>query len=83
MRPRKHAVFLAPLLCLPSTLACSDVGRAASGVTVRDSAGVEIVTSSLPTVHGELIEQLRIGVQEGDENLQFFMIQSVGVDGSA
>jgi hypothetical protein len=34
-----------------------------------------------PTIHRNLVEGLRIGVQEGEEQYQFFGIQAVGLDG--
>lgn len=65
--------------------ACSGSESDPSRFTVRDSAGIEIVTNLVaggwaPEEAPRLVEELRIGTVDGDENYQFGMIAALEVD---
>lgn len=66
--------------CLVVLLGCGDRGPAGEGVTVTDSAGVQVVYSTLPAWDSDEVWSLSetprmvIGVVAGDEPYQFFSV---------
>jgi hypothetical protein len=56
-------------------------GHAAGGLEINDSAGVSIVRDARPEVPLSLKEVLRVGVVEGDPDLQFDRVRDVAPDG--
>jgi hypothetical protein len=62
-----------------AALACGE-GGASDLVTVRDSAGIRIITNTArPEGVASAVEDLSIGVVEGDENYMFAGVEAVAV----
>jgi hypothetical protein len=66
---------------------CADSGSGSWQGTVQDSSGVQIVTSPEGGIWDDaarwtVTEELRIGVDEGDPNLQFGRVMGLDVDDS-
>jgi hypothetical protein len=70
-------------LAVTLTIACdAPADDDAAGFTVRDSAGIALVHSAAPAANAPrlaLREELRIGVVEGEEHLQFFRVFDVAM----
>ena len=65
---------------LALALGCEPAEPPTRPVTVRDSAGIELVTNSGPDVPLEVTEVLRVGVLDGDPTLQFDQVNALAVD---
>jgi hypothetical protein len=83
--PRRTSCLVATTLAL-ALAACADGGDSAAGPVVQDSAGVQIITNTGQGAwQGDgwlLEEELRIGVDQGDPELQFGMLVGVDADDS-
>jgi hypothetical protein len=63
--------------------ACAESGPGASTVEVTDSAGVELVrnlNAGFDTMAVSLVEELRFGTADGEDEYQFFRIAGIEVD---